>query len=539
MLIAVSCLASTVAGAQSTQTIPIGDPVYADIDRLIDAGLITRVLVGQRPYSRAALDDFVGEARARLAARGDPGEADASLREMVVRIARRAGQDGRDSATADVAGRVRAEPLAMMRLDALSTDAPVRAVPGNGLGTTEADLNTLTDYREGRAFPPGTTVGLETLHWIQVSGVSAQVQPRVALAASRDGTTSASLTVQSALLRGVWDDVALTVGREYTRWAQADETGLFFSENAPPLDMIRVASDRPFVLPGLLAHLGLVGGTLQIADLGASVANSHSRLVSYKATIRPTSVLELGASFDDHFGGSGAKGSSLVDRIIDLIPAIDIFRHHPDSTVVSSDKLLGLDGRLRLESLANITLFMDAALEDFDFHRLGSVFTEDAAYSAGASIPALWSPSLSARAGVHTTGLRFYEHHLITDGIAARRYILGDDLGHDATGYYASLEWRAQPSLALRSTIDRETRRNDQYLGVYVNPDQTGLVFNKVEVRPQEQRTRGLLSARWTPASGRTTVEAIGGVERTSNFGFVIAEPQLHAMGSVVITAYR
>ena len=517
---------------------PIGDPLYEDVDRLVDAGFIRHVIVGQRPYSQDALHRMVSEARARL----DTSAVDAvdpTLRASIARLERRTARAVAEVRDAAGALKFEVEPLATLRVDALATDAPTRPVPSNGLGTTEADLNALTNYREGRALPTGSTLGVESQHWLQVGGVSVQLQPRLAVSDRRDGVKTANLSLQSALVRGVWDNVAFTAGREYTRWAQADEAGLFFSENTPALDMIRLASDHPFVLPGLLGSLGIVGATIQMADLGASTMNSHSRLVSYKVSLRPTNALEFGGTFANHFGGAGARNPSLLDRVIDLIPVIDIFRHHPDSTDVSSDKLLGVDGRLRIQSLANVTLFVDAALEDFDFHRLRSVFTEDAAYSAGASIPVVGVRSLSARVGMHSTGLRFYEHHLITNGIAARRFILGDDLGHDATGYYGSLTWNTVPDLRLSATIHRETRRNDEYLGGYTNPDLTGLVFTKVEDRPDEYRTRGIVSVRWSSPSGRAIVDVATGLERTSNFGFVSAAPAVHAMGTVTVTTYR
>ena len=538
ILVAVSCLAPAAARGQASATAPIGDPLYEDLDRLIDAGFITHVIVGQRPYSQDALRRLVVEARGRL----DTSAVDAldpAIRASVARLERRTARAAVELIDGAATRRLEVEPLATLRVDALTTDAPTRPVPSNGLGTTEADLNALTNYREGRVFPAGSTIGLESQHWLQAGRVSVQLQPRLALSDRRGGATTSDLSLQSALVRGVWDNVALTAGREYTQWAQASEAGLFFSENAPTLDMIRVASDHPFVLPGPFASLGIVGATIQMADLGASTMNSHSRLVSYKVSVRPTNALELGATFANHFGGAGARNPSLLDRVIDLIPVIDIFRHHPDSTDVSSDKLLGVDGRLRIQSLANLTLYLDAALEDFDFHRLRSVFTEDAAYSAGASLPVLGARSLSARVGMHSTGLRFYEHHLITNGIAARRFILGDDLAHDAIGYYGSLTWNTRPDLRLSATMHRETRRNDEYLGGYTNPDLTGLVFTKVEDRPDEYRTRGLISVRWASPSNRAIVDVGTGLERTSNFGFVRAAPQVHAMGTVTVTTYR
>ncbi|MDQ2668743.1 MAG: capsule assembly Wzi family protein, partial [Gemmatimonadota bacterium] len=409
----------------------------------------------------------------------------------------------------------------------------------NGLGATEADLNSLSNYREGRLYPTGSTFGLESQHWLQFATVSIQAQPRLAIHFPRDGATEGSVRLESGSLRGVMGNVALTAGREFTLWAQAENAGLFFSENAPALDMFRLASDLPFQLPGVFRRAGLVAATLQVADLGQSAANSHSRLVSYKVSVRPTNVLELGATFENHFGGAGATNPSFLNRVFDLLPVVDIFRHHADSTDVQSDKLIGADGRLRLAGLANVTLFGEIALEDFDFHRLGSVFTEDAAYSVGVAVPAIFSPSLWGSVRYHTTGLRFYEHHLIVDGIAARRFILGDDLGHDARALNASLTLRTLPGLLLTISADHERRSNDEYLGSYVNTNLSGLVFRKVSDRPEEVRTRGVLTLRWTPPTSRVNVELGAGAERASNFGFESVPSRLHGVGNFTITAYR
>ncbi len=526
------------ASAQSAVTVPVGDPLYQDVDRLVDAGLIARIVVGQRPYSRGALARFAAEARSRLDSTSD-GTGIAVLQEALARLERRLVHATSVDSAKGATSRVIVAPFDVVRFDALSTDAASRPVPSNGLGSMEADLNSLTSYREGREYPMGSTFGLESQHWLQVGSVSIQAQPRIALSLPREGATAGAFQVESGDLRGVMGNVALTVGREFTLWSQADDAGLLFSENAPALDMIRLASDNPFQLPGAFRHAGLVAATLQIADLGSSAANAHSRLVSYKVSVRPTDVLELGATFENHFGGAGSRSPSLLNRVIDLLPFVDIFRHHADSTDVQSDKLIGADGRLRLPMLANATLFGEVALEDFDFHRLGSIFTQDAAYSAGVSVPAIFSPSFSGRVRYHTTGLRFYEHHLIVDGIAAHRFILGDDLGHDARAFDASLTWRTAPGLLLTISADHEIRSNDEYLGSYINPNLTGLVFQKVSDRPEEVRTRGLLALRYTPPTGHATVELGGGAERTSNFGFAAVPSRIHGVGNLTITAYR
>jgi hypothetical protein len=529
------------AAAQSTVTISGDDPVYRDLDILIDRGLITNVIVGQRPYSRRLIARLAREARDGLdnGATGGYGSTD-PRRVILSRVLSRVRDEVamQDSAVVPTGARVTLFEHA--RVEALGTDAQSRPVPDNGLGSTEADTRPLTAYRGGRPYAAGGNLGIETAHQLQLRAFSIQLQPLVLLQSGRDGVSGGVAGhLVTAHARALLGNTALTVGREYTSWAQAERTGLMFSDNAPALNLVRAASDVPFVLPGALRRIGPMAATIQAAGLGPSVANSHSLLVSYKVSARPTPALELGASFENHFGGAGTPSPSLKDRFIDLVPLLDIFRHHVDSTDVVSDKLLGADGRLRLSQLGDVTLFGELALEDFDFHRLRSIFTEDAAYTAGIIAPSLFRDALSARVAYHVTGLRFYAHHQITNGITSRRIILGDDLGHDGAGVSGTLRWERSDGSSITFDAARETRSNDQYVGTYLSPGRTGLVFQRVATLPREQRTRGTATARWFALAERAMVEVSGGLERTKNFGFVANPSRLNVVGSVSVSAYR
>ena len=543
VLVAMALCIPALGRTQGTVTVRVDNPLYRDVDRLIDDGLVTDAIVGQRPYSRRALARIAREARMNLEAAGTSAGEQRSLAHQATErlLASLAVEVAELDGIAEGGVGIRVSPLHELRFDVLVTDAPTRPVPPNGLGSVEADLNSLTDYREGRRWLTGTNFALEGEHSVQFpSGISLQARPRALWHDGRSsGSTGLSGELLSGSLRAVRGNLALTVGREYTEWALAEGAGLFFSANAPALDMIRVASDAPFRLPSVLDRLGAVAATLQVADLGRSDSNSHSRLVSYKVSVRPTGALELGATFENHFGGTGAKGASAFDRFIDLVPFLDIFRHHVDSTTVESDKLLGIDGRLRLEALGNISLFGELALEDFDVHRLRSIFTEDAGYTAGAIVPALFSPALSARVGYHVVGIRFYEHHLVRNGIASRRLILGDDLGRDAHGFFGVLRGTRADGLSVTAEGAYDIRYNDTYLGTYVNADGTGLVFNTVATSPSERRTRGTLGLRWFSSGARMMYEVRGGAERTSNFGFVTSGASTHAVGSVTLALFQ
>ena len=534
-----SALAHNASG-QGNATVPPDDPAYRAVDRLIDRGLVTHVIVGQRPYSRAVMAMIARGASVRLDSLEINGSATLTIDRAAVRtiVAVATGGHSGSAPLPDRSGLASA-PVRVARLDALLTDAPTRSVPSNGLGSVEADLNTFTDNSFGERRVTGMNVSAQSEHWIETPHVAVQARPRLWLREPRnDSTGHASAELLALSARALQGNVSLTVGREYTFWSPDEKGGLFFGANAPALDMIRVASDAPFVLPGLLRHLGDAAATIQVADLGASVNNSHSLLVSYKVSVRPTDAFEAGATFFNHFGGSGARGTSAFNRFVDLVPLLDVFRHHADSTDVSSDKLLGLDARLRLARLAGVTLFGELALEDFDRHRLYSIFHEDAAYSLGIVVPQVVLPALSARLSVHSTGIRFYEHHLITNGIAARRFLLGDELGHQARGASALLRWERATGAQVTGNVDVEERRNDFFDGTYVNPDQTGLVFRTVQTLPVERRARAVLSASWFTRERHLMLRLSGGLERVANFGFVQSPASTHGVASAGAALY-
>lgn len=525
-------LIARTTAAQSAVSIPIDDPMYQYVDVLIDRGILTNAIVGQRPYSLAVFNRFAIQASAVLDTSPAAGASNELLRIAHRALLRRLASAYGEQTSQRIGGW--SGNVSTVRLDGLLTDAPTRNFPDNGLGTIEAELNTFTDRQFGRPLRPGTNVALESDSWLALPGeIGLQFRPRVWARRARDGTGSGlSGELLAANARIVRRGIAFSAGREYTEWAVSEGAGLLFGNNAPALDMLRVASDGTFKLPSVLGAIGPVAATLQFADIGASARNSHSRLVSYKVSAMPMEQLEIGASFENHFGGDGSRNPSFANRLIDLAPFVDIFRHHADSTDFDSDKLLGLDGRVRVRQWGQATLFGELALEDFDFHRLSSIFTEDAAYSIGVVFPQFVSPLLSARFGYRTTGLRFYEHHLVRNGIASRGLTLGEDLGRDAQGEYAALGWQQSAQLRLTAEAALELRRNNTYVGSYVNPDQTGLVFRELVAAPPERRVRLQLGEEWTGPHA-VGVHAVTAMERVTAFASSSSAAQWHGMAAV------
>ncbi len=433
------------AGAQGTGVVPSGDPAYAALDHLAELGVLDSIIAGQRPYSRREVARIVRVARARLDA--SPAATNASRTADVVlrRLDERFG---------DAAMRSVGEPLAGIvdgaALVASSIDDARRGFSGSITRALEASIDPVVERRVGTQQPSGHSLAIELSHRVDpTSWLSLHASERIEARTTRgSGASNLGAELLLAGVRARYRNVAVRAGREQVMWAQMPGDGLLLASDAPALDLISLSSDAPFRLPGVLGRLGRTQATLLVADLGPSLARSHSKLLAYKVSVQPRQSLELGASFMNHYGGEGGRASSLGNRFVDFLPFVDIFRGHNYTDTsrtldVDSDKLLGVDGRLRIARLAGMILSTELVIDDFDVHRIRTLFTWDGAQSVDVGLPGIAGSPLTIHVSAKHTGVRTYTHGALSDGITTRGRLLGDELGPDAKAFGALLRWDA------------------------------------------------------------------------------------------------
>jgi hypothetical protein len=484
------------AAAQGTATIAPSDEAYRDIDRLSELGYLDSTIVAQRPYSRREIGRLLRAARERSTQLGERGQSlritdlelaigDGILRRLETRFSREIEDDPSTDALL---------ALDDARVSLHYTDAPRRGFVGTYGRTLEATMGALLPRRLGEPFVPGTTLGievgqrLEATSWLAFSARERAEYPWAKDTALRKGTAEILL----ASVRARYRNVALEIGRTQLSWAQSPDEGLFIAADAPALDLVSVSSDQPFTMPGILRWLGPTKAVLFVADLGPSTVRSNSNLLGYKASILPSARTEFGATFLNHFGGDGGRPSSFGDRLIDFLPFVDIFRRHDytDSSDVDSDKLLGVDGRLRLGGLSGVVLTGEVLIDDFDVRRIPKLFTGYGSQALGITLPRLFSPLLSLKLTAKHTGILTYTHTVLTNGITTRGQLLGDELGPDAKAFGARLTW--QPSAEVRFSLEGRSaiHSNAQYITYYTDPEQTDFAVQKTARTPDELRDR-------------------------------------------------
>jgi hypothetical protein len=447
------CAAMPFAGARAQESaiVPLSDPAYLDVDRLAALGALDSVIIGQRPYSRREMARIVRVALARARANPDAARlGSGSLGRLVSRFG--------DEAIAQ-----RRAPLDRLvdgaALLATSTDAPRRGFSGSITRELEATISPLAERRLGVPAVVGQTAALELSHELSPTPwLSFNATERVEARAPRDAgvpSWNGDLLLGGGRVR--YRNAALQIGREQIAWAQHSGDGLFLSSNGPALDLVALASDAPFRMPWILGALGPTQATLVVAELGPSVVRSRSKLLAYKVSVQPRRSLELGATFMNHYGGEGGRASSLGMRLVDFLPFVDIFRGHnyTDTTRtldVDSDKLLGIDGRWRAAGLGGLVLTTELLIDDFDVHRIPTLFGWDGAQTFGAELPSVAGSRVSARVSAKHTGVRTYTHGALSNGVTTRGRLLGDELGPDAKSFGAEIGWH--PDRGPRGTLE-------------------------------------------------------------------------------------
>ena len=515
--------AASSLGAQAAAIVPATDLAYADIDRLAELGVLDSIVIGQRPYSRLEIRRIARGARKRLERGGGLSDDTRNIADPLLRrVETRFGSDGSSDD--------RQEPfLAVFEgasLSVLSTDANRRGFPSPGARPTEATIDPLAARRLGKPALAGQTVALElTQSAAPTSWLAFQARERVESRSPRDSTlTRTDGEVLLASARARYGNVAVMIGRQEFAWAQSAGDGLFLSSTAPALDQISLASDHPFVLPWLLRYLGSTQATLILAELGPSVTRSGSKLLAYKVSVQPSSAVELGGTFMDHFAGSGARSSSFGNQFVDFLPFIDVFRKHNYTDTsrvidVDSDKLLGVDGRVRIDPLGGVLLTGELLIDDFDVHRIPKLLTGYGSQTLALIVPQLGSPALSLKLSAKHMGIITYTHADLKNGITTRGRLLGDELGPDARAYSAKLRLAPFAELGFELEGSAAIYSDATYTAFYSDAAGTRYVVQKLSHGTDELRDRLVGTVVYQSVDG-VALTMRAGAERTRNVFF-------------------
>ena len=536
--------------AQATELIDPSDAVYGDVERLVASGLVDRVIVGQRPYSRLQLAAIVMQAQQRLdsnavaESRGSDGPPSpqhgaysAFLRQLVLEIRARFAIEMTGQSRVDrFSIRPLVSPLHAVSMDVTQANSPTRSVPAdNGLGTIDAVVNPLLSNRQGRSLVSGTNALLASEHIFESTHLALVAHPEVQ-SFNGEGRNTLRGDLQEIELRALLGNLAVDVGREYVTWGQGVDVGMLGSNNSPPLNSVRLSNEQLLILPWIFRHLGPSRFSIFYSELGSEQNYPYPYFVGYKASFEPSSHFEVGGVVYSKSGGRGAPRGTFSGRIIDLLPFLDASDYANKIGLPGnfqfSDRYAGFDGRLRFPSLRSSELYAEVLLNDFDVRRLSSVLWQDAGHVFGLDVSRLSNDGrLAGRFEYHHTGDRYYEHTQFTSGQTSNRELIGDPLGPNAQGLYANLDWYRSVLQRFSLRLAAERMSNDQFMYWPVPLPKFG--WSRVDSRPKELRERVLFG--WTRVPSAEGFGAFGqvGFERVRNFDFVLNARRNNLLGRI------
>ena len=352
------------AASTGSSYVPLDSWVYTALDRLAALGLIPSQTSGLRPWTRAECRRQLREADEKESA--GPAGTSVILAELHRELDRGAAASAVVLESVYVRSGVIAGPVlndSMHFGETWNNDSgrpfgrgwnsdvgfTARAQSGRFFGEVQAEYQRAPGED---AYPAAVRQTVAQLDGIPV-GDEGTGQP----ATSRFRTMEAYLGISLG-------DVEISAGKQAMWWGPTYDSPLSFGNNAEPTKNLKVSTQHPFHLPGILGRLGEIRGEFVIGKLGGQQYTRRPWFNAQKLSFKLTPNLELGFTRWSIFWGVGhpiTVGSLLRNFVSVTSPngAAGVGRNDP------GDRKGGFDFRYRLPGLRNwLTLYSDFYSDD-------------------------------------------------------------------------------------------------------------------------------------------------------------------------------
>jgi hypothetical protein len=397
------------------------DWVYDAAEKIVFAGLVGPWVLNTKPWSRREVARLVLEALERIE-RDDPVAAQdpTGIEFHLLRLREELAEE--IAALKGVGSPTRLRPLEFVHVGGAFSDEAAR--PGNRQGES------LEEGANGRLTAAGWGVWRET--------VAAYVRPEgtVNEEASRFRLGETYVKVER------WN-VELEVGRDSLWWGPGFHGAFVLSNNARPLDMVKLASAEAFVLPWIFRYLGPFKVTWFLGQLEEDRDFPRAKVSGLRLNFAPASWAEVGLSRVIQFGGEG-RPSPKVGDIPRILVAAGRAREGGVEDRRNNNEIYGLDVAFvirrvdRLVPLARtVQVYAQYGVEDLGTPESAPPYPKHGAVLVGLYLPDLF---LSARSDLRLEyahlGRPWYTHSIYTSGFTLDGRVLGHQVGGDADALY-------------------------------------------------------------------------------------------------------
>ena len=447
VLMAVPCHAAISAYKLSPQ-VPLESWTYPALDRVVALCQVRTGLAGTRPLTRLEIARLISEAALKANLYAVPPQARILLRRLQVEfhdeliyLSGTAGE-GANPGKALRAAEVRYT----------YQDGEPSSYPG-----TEASQFALAYNLSGRAYDNHHNGEFSLLgDLLLFDRLLLSWQPLV----SRFDDGDSKFDVLSAVAAVSFGGVELSAGRQALWWGQGRHGSLLLTNNAQPLDMLRLTNPSPLQLPWLLKHLGPFRFDLFVSRLDDDRIVSEPYFGGLRFNFKPSRYIEFGASRTVMFGGDDRPSVDAGD-FLTIIGGENLSGN--DDT---SNSIAGVDALINFPLLWGMQIYGELYGED----EAGG-FPSKNSFLSGVYLPQI-EPSgrLSLRVEYADTtrlgggGPVFYRHGIYRSGYIYEGQIIGHHVGGDATDLSVQLGIDYSERLSFGIGFDYEERGKSRAL---------------------------------------------------------------------------
>ena len=410
--------------------------VYDALEKIVLAGLAEQTLLNSKPLSRVEAARIVAQAVRRLEwdKYGDYNHR-GYLEELLYQLVEEFGPE-----LAEMGVRT---PLNRNVTLGYFGGKPIDHA-GFGMGSASRSQKTVNNF--GQRLKKGANATSTLDGRIQIGDfLSFYYQPEFI----RDSDVS-----RGQLLNGygklTLGNAELEVGRDSLWWGPGFRGSMSFSNNALPLDQIKLGSAEPFRLPWLLSYLGPVKTNLFVAQLEEDRDFSRANVSGWRVGFAPSRFAEFGFNRMFQFGGKG-RGSPNPGQFLQLL--VTQGSDNPRSPV-NVNNVMSFDGTLRIPDVERFILIARDAAFYFDFGwddtLFGLIVPDKPGGIAGTYLTGLFGdPKLDLRIEYAKTSKIQFTHGLYTSGFTNRGSVLSHFIGTQGSEFYARLTRWISPDLLL------------------------------------------------------------------------------------------
>jgi hypothetical protein len=446
-------MAKTWAG--SSINVPLGDWSYDAIDKLVGFGLIQSEVKGTRPYSRLEMARLVKEAFRLKEERTTPQSPVATqfLDRLQHEYESELAQLGWGSSTTPVSTFVK--PIEELKLRYVYSDGEPRrftGFPGIGTSIRATDGTPMIYNNDGVVYGQNHNFTLQTSSSMVLADIlSGYIEP-ILMARQNVNDLPNVGDVRGDVLKGYgklspWN-VEIEAGRDSLWWGQGYHGTLVMTNNAWPLDMVKITNPNPTLLPWIFQYLGPFKYTVFVAWLEEDRDHPHANLGGMRLNSKPLPTLELGMTSNFLFGGEGVPGLTLSD-----LWTLITFREGSGTFKRKADGLPAFDFRWQVPFLRNTEIYGEYGGEDTGgFSRWDEIIFKDIGYILGIYVPRVtddgrldfrFEYAHNAHRVDETPGF-WYGHTIYRSGYTHDGLIMGHHMGPDAQDAFTRTSYRLQ-----------------------------------------------------------------------------------------------